>query len=207
MQNPKTILGKITYWNRYFIKCTQKRKGKGSRVQADMSKLPIKNESVDAVITVAALEHVNRPINVLKEIVRVLKPGGIVIHKDAWNVPIWRPLALQVKSYSEISLRYKILKFFLPLLETFPMRIIRILPLRFFREIKFRFGYFCFDFKLLKPNYEAPTASDADACVSVDSHTVGLFYKKCGFKLIKPKDKILSRISHRGILILKKKSS
>tara|TARA_B100001093_G_C26825089_1_gene1013636 strand:+ start:940 stop:1605 length:666 start_codon:yes stop_codon:yes gene_type:complete len=47
---------------------------------------PIKNNSVDVVISNSALEHISNPIKILKETYRVLKPNGNIIisvpHED-----------------------------------------------------------------------------------------------------------------------------
>lgn len=48
------------------------------KVVADIAKLPFKNNSVDAVICEAVLEHTKDPQIVVKEIKRVLKLNGIV---------------------------------------------------------------------------------------------------------------------------------
>ncbi|MFN4338723.1 class I SAM-dependent methyltransferase [Parvibaculum sp.] len=45
---------------------------------ADAHNIPLKDESVDAVCVQAVLEHVLEPSRAVSEILRVLKPGGIV---------------------------------------------------------------------------------------------------------------------------------
>ncbi len=45
---------------------------------ADISRLPLKNNSVDAVINEFVLEHVKDPKKIVDEIYRVLKPKGVV---------------------------------------------------------------------------------------------------------------------------------
>lgn len=45
---------------------------------ADAHRIPLKNESVDAVCIQAVLEHVLDPARVVSEILRVLKPDGVV---------------------------------------------------------------------------------------------------------------------------------
>jgi Methylase involved in ubiquinone/menaquinone biosynthesis len=49
----------------------------GVDVVADIARLPFCDESVDAVLCIQVLEHVPRPQEVLHEIRRVLKPGGV----------------------------------------------------------------------------------------------------------------------------------
>lgn len=50
--------------------------------------LPIRSESIDAAISLQVLEHVPEPLDMLKEIRRVLKPGGhlILTAPHIWNV-------------------------------------------------------------------------------------------------------------------------
>lgn len=202
--SPQTHLGKQYIGLDISLKALKKISDKGNIIQADMTSLPLKDESVEAVITVATLEHSRKLERVLLEIIRVLKIGGIVVHMDAWNVPRWRSLGLSIRSFSELKFRHKIFKLLVPILETFPFRVIRIFPHRVFREVKNKFKCYEIDFHELRPNYNLPEASDADASVQLDSHALALFYKNKGFTLIKPKDRIISRLLHRGALIARK---
>lgn len=45
-------------------------------IVGDIHDLPMPNASLDAVICIAVLEHVEEPLKAMKEIYRVLKPGG-----------------------------------------------------------------------------------------------------------------------------------
>lgn len=45
-------------------------------IVGDVHELPMPDNSVDAVICIAVLEHVEEPLRAMKEIHRVLKPGG-----------------------------------------------------------------------------------------------------------------------------------
>ncbi len=50
--------------------------------------LPIRSESIDTVLSLQVLEHVPEPLDMLKEIRRVLRPGGYLIltAPHIWNV-------------------------------------------------------------------------------------------------------------------------
>lgn len=50
----------------------------GVAVCADATCLPFKNESVDAIICECMLEHVPNPDDIVKEITRVMAPGGLI---------------------------------------------------------------------------------------------------------------------------------
>jgi len=48
-------------------------------IVADAENLPIENNSIDFLINIAMLEHVKKPESVVKEIYRIIKPGGKIL--------------------------------------------------------------------------------------------------------------------------------
>jgi len=60
-------------------------------IQADTLRLPFKNDSVDITVSAALIEHVTDPILMMKEIHRVLPPGGI--HVLTAPDPVWEHIA------------------------------------------------------------------------------------------------------------------
>jgi SAM-dependent methyltransferase len=52
--------------------------GQGVHVRADAHTIPMRDESVDAVLCVSVLEYVTSPQQVVAECMRVLKPGGVL---------------------------------------------------------------------------------------------------------------------------------
>ena len=48
-------------------------------ITSDIIQIPVPGESFDAVMCVEVLEHVPAPVQALRELARVLKPGGILI--------------------------------------------------------------------------------------------------------------------------------
>jgi SAM-dependent methyltransferase len=57
-------------------------------VQADAALLPFKNKVFEAVICAELLEHLPKPWQVLKEVHRVLKPGGALLISAPFLIPI-----------------------------------------------------------------------------------------------------------------------
>src|SRR6266540_1492201 len=55
------------------------------RVQGDMQQLPFQAARVGFLFSWSALEHVPTPEAVLKEIERVMRPGGVALIAPAWN--------------------------------------------------------------------------------------------------------------------------
>jgi SAM-dependent methyltransferase len=54
---------------------------------ADASRLPLADDSVDALIVLEMLEHVPDPLGVVRELARVLKPGGTIFLSVPSAVP------------------------------------------------------------------------------------------------------------------------
>ena len=75
--------------------------GERTALVADAHQIPFPDESFDAVVAQAVLEHVLDPARVVAEIRRVLKPGGLVyaetpflqaVHAGAYDFTRWTPL-------------------------------------------------------------------------------------------------------------------
>jgi SAM-dependent methyltransferase len=69
----------------------------GPVVRGEVTALPVADESVDAVVSVNVLDHLDRPTDALWEARRVLRPGGLLIagavaRTDSPELaPYWRP--------------------------------------------------------------------------------------------------------------------
>ncbi len=68
---------------------------------ADAEGLPFGGECFDAVISTYALEHSVDPVKMLREMHRVVRPGGtIVLLGPTWDLPFWFPNALRSRASS-----------------------------------------------------------------------------------------------------------
>jgi SAM-dependent methyltransferase len=69
----------------------------GPVVQGDVTALPVAAASMDAVVSVNVLDHLDRPADALHEAYRVLRPGGLFVagaiaRADSPELaPFWRP--------------------------------------------------------------------------------------------------------------------
>jgi SAM-dependent methyltransferase len=67
-------------------------------IRADAAALPIKGQSVSAVVTVNMLYHLADPLTAIREARRVLRPGGVFIaatisrHDSPELAKVWRPV-------------------------------------------------------------------------------------------------------------------
>jgi SAM-dependent methyltransferase len=67
-------------------------------VCGDADQLPFAGASFDATISTFALEHCVNPVRMLREMQRVVRPGGrIVLLGPSWDLPFWYPNAVQSK--------------------------------------------------------------------------------------------------------------
>jgi len=69
-------------------------------IVCDIHDLPFKDNSIDAVMSLAVLEHVREPPVVLKEVHRVLKPGGRVFSV----IPFMQPFHASPHDYQRYTL-------------------------------------------------------------------------------------------------------
>ncbi len=175
-------------------------------VVADASNLPFEDNSVDAIFTHTFLEHTTDPQKILNEITRVLKPGGVIIHLDAWFCRWWhRYGVVGLKKISEMSFKERCINLAARVTEFKAFRIPPIILRRFFRlsfsNTKQPLGL---SYRKLKPNYELFLGCDEDAASSIDPIDVILYYQSIGFKPFE-KNSFRKKLFYRSPFILLKK--
>ena len=169
----ESMIGYSEQYDRFSISC-------------NAEKLPFKNEIIDVIMTHTFLEHPIKPDNVLSEIDRVIKPGGYVIHSDAWNCRWWQRFGFYgIINFKELSFKKKLLYTIIFLSENKFLRHMYIVIKRFLKQIFIstkRPNKFIF--KKLKPNYELNLFCDEDAASSIDPVDLIRFYKSRGYSLV-----------------------
>jgi SAM-dependent methyltransferase len=162
--------------------------GGGRGVNGDLEHLPLADGSVDAIISWAALEHVNHPSAALEEIVRVLRPGGFLILGASWNCRFWTVKRLRFRAYASLSLRLRIEKATIPARNLLLWRALCALPTRMRGEISLllrrpagRLSYRC-----MVPQLDAtlPHVSDDDAFASIDAHAAICYFVSRGWSCV-----------------------
>jgi len=58
--------------------------------EIDIQSLPFSDSSFDAIVADQVLEHVRNPFDAISESIRVLRPGGILIHTTCFLNPVHR---------------------------------------------------------------------------------------------------------------------
>ena len=157
-------------------------------IVADAKELPFKTNSIDCIFTHTFLEHPLEPEKVLEEITRVLKPGGIVIHNDAWFCRWWQRYGIVgLKKFSNMTFFEKMIWICAKFTEIPIIRISPIIINRIFNEILPRKKkQIELRYKKLTPNYKLHLGCDEDAASRIDPVDVMRFYESRDFYLINP---------------------
>lgn len=148
----------------------------------DATQLPFKDNSIDCIFTHTFLEHPLDPNAVLKEISRVLKPNGIVVHNDAWFCRWWHRYGfIGLKKFNHMSSKEKLIYILAQITEVkiirYPPIMIKRLWNNFFKNKK----NIDLSYQKLKPNYNLHLGCDEDAASSIDPIDVIRFYESRDF--------------------------
>ncbi len=174
-------------------------------VRASATAMPFRSDEFDAVWTIDTLEHVPRPELALSEIRRVVKDGGLVYLKAAWQCRPWAAQGYHVRPYRDLEIDEKIVKLSIPLREsvafralyTFPIRLIRLATaLASPQPTSFRY-------RRLAPNYEHYWDADSDAINSMDPYEAILWFRSRGDEVLSFDGPIAPLWVHSGPIVLR----
>lgn len=151
-------------------------------VAASATDMPFPDGAFDAIWTINVLEHVPNPESALREMRRVLKPGGLLFLDPAWQAPTWASQGYEVRPYSDFSPWEKLVKASVPMRKSLTFQVLYILPIRFVRYAQTRVasGPTAFHYRRLTPNYEHYWVPDADAVNSMDPYEAVLWFQSRG---------------------------
>lgn len=81
-----------------FLRMAQEHCPEGNYVQADFKKLPFADVFFDAVLCECVLSLAPAPDEVLREIRRVLRPGGVLLWSDLYRTGVWQQSRLRTEA-------------------------------------------------------------------------------------------------------------
>jgi SAM-dependent methyltransferase len=151
-------------------------------VQASATSIPFCDNSFDAAWSIWVLEHIPNPGKALTEIRRVVKNGGYILIRPAWNVDTWAAEGYEVRPYSDFGWKGKLIK------ATIPIRLSRWYALLYARQVRVLRTVLTslsgspsqLQFVRLKPNYSKYWVTDSDAAVSLDFYEIYLWFTSRG---------------------------
>jgi SAM-dependent methyltransferase len=175
------------------------------RINADMQVLPFRGGSIDCIFSWAAIEHVPRPEEVLAEVCRVLRPGGVALLAPAWNCRPWAAKGLPIKRYRELGWADRARKASIPLRDHLLWRAAWAAPGRLWREWKAQSGRpLPFDYQRLEPNLREYVYTDCDAFTSMDPHAAILFFETRGWEVISHPNRRARLLSRHEPVVVRK---
>ena len=151
-------------------------------VEASATALPFVDDSFDAAWSIWVLEHVPNPEQALSEIRRVVRSGGCVLLRPAWDCDPWAAEGCEVRPFRELSWRGRFMKASIPLVTSRWYSLLHSRQIRFVRTaITSLSGKPArLRFKRLIPNYEKYWVTDSDAVVSLDFYEMYLWFTSRG---------------------------
>ena len=175
---------------------------------ASGTKYPFEDHEFDAIFTFDTFEHIPHLQEAMVDTVRMLKPGGLILFKPAWQCRSWAAEGYPVRPYSDFKFSGKLIKLSIPVRNSLIYRFIKLFPKRLLRHFAYFLGkkYNTIRYKAIKPNYEKFWMSDSDACNHIDPHDVILWFQSHGFNCLtypKPIKQLLIRTG--GIVFQKNK--
>jgi SAM-dependent methyltransferase len=156
-------------------------------VQGSASELPFADSSFDGAWSIWVFEHVPEVEKALREIRRVLKPGGVLFFAPAWQCRSWYADGYPVRPYSDFGIAGKLIKASIPIRNSVAYRSMFMFPRRVWRAAALATGgATSFRYKKIRANYEKFWMSDSDACNSMDPYEAIVWFKSRGDEILYP---------------------
>ncbi len=168
--------------------------------------LPFPDHVFDAIWSITVLEHIPNPERALNEMRRVLKPGGMLLLKPAWNCRPWICEGIPVRPYSELNFRQKFIKLILPLRDSVCWRALKTLPIRLWNSFRLSKTNIPLRYQKLNADYETFWMVDSDACSSIDPFDAIQWFRSRGDEVVSHptwRSAFLSRSEHLVVRVKK----
>jgi SAM-dependent methyltransferase len=148
--------------------------------------IPFRDGSVPCVLTVAMLEHLDNPERAIAEVDRILAPGGLACHADAFHVPPWARYGVDALSWSNATWWERVQKIRAAIGRPRLVKAAIRIPRRLLREVwrKVSGGREELAYKRLRPIYGLFLGCDEDATVSLDPHSLLHYYRSRGYEIL-----------------------
>ena len=151
-------------------------------VEASATGMPFRDNSFDGLWSVWVLEHIPSPERVLREMRRVVKPGGYLFLMPACSVSRYAAGGYRVRPYADFGWKGKLIKASGQLVESLPFRALYSPQIKMIRSFGARWGSgpSRLRFVRLAPNYDQYWESDSDAVASITKHELYLWFTTRG---------------------------
>jgi SAM-dependent methyltransferase len=142
--------------------------------------MPFADNEFDAIWSIWVLEHIPNPEAALREIRRVVKPGGLLYLLPAWDCKPWAAQGYEVRPYGDFGLGGKLIKASIPVRKSEPFWLFTHVPNRMLRATFSGSGPTRLHYRRLEPNFEQYWQHDSDAVNDLDEAEVALWFESRG---------------------------
>ena len=151
-------------------------------VQADARAMPFRDGEFDAAWSIWVLDHVPNPEQALREIRRVLKPGGLLYLSPAWSCSDLAPNGYPVRPYSDFGIGGKLIKATVPIQQSQAFQAMYRLPIRAARLAAWKLHPQPTElhYRPIAANYQVYWMPDSDAVNSIDMFEAYLWFLSRG---------------------------
>lgn len=151
-------------------------------VAASATAMPFRDGEFDAIWTIWVLEHIPNPESALREMRRVVRPGGLILLSPAWFCNSWASDGYAVRPYGDFGIGGKLVKASIPVRSSPLFKLLSILPVRALRYAGSTLGTgpTAFHYRRLTANYEHYWVADSDAVNSMDPYEAVLWFESRG---------------------------
>jgi SAM-dependent methyltransferase len=173
------------------------------RVCGDAISLPFNSGVAQMVFSFNSLEHVAAIDLAFAEIDRVCAAGGFLVLKPAWHCARYVTELVHILPYSQLSFRKKLVKAVLPVLRSFPYKLLTHFPWRLWRLMTAGQRP-ALRWKKLVPYHGPLWEADTDAEVSLDSHEAILYFTRRNYECLSHRSPVQQLLARHDIVILRK---
>lgn len=154
------------------------------RVCASGDLLPFQSETLSLIFSLNTLEHVPNLDDCIYEIDRILKPGGYLILKPAWNCTQYNCDGVDYFSYKDLNFQNKLKKIALPILKNKLYKAITRIPKRLIRETLLK-DIKTLSWRRLNPRFDLMyKVTDSEAYASIDIHECIYWFSRRGYECL-----------------------
>lgn len=151
-------------------------------VEASATNMPFPDNSFDGLWSIWVLEHIPNPEKALLEIRRVVKSGGYIFFRPAYDVDRYAAQGYRVRRYGDFDIWGRIKKATISIADSNAFYNLQARQVRAIRSIGSRWNGAPsrLHFIKLDANYEDYWVADSDACVSVAYHEIYRWFTSRG---------------------------
>jgi SAM-dependent methyltransferase len=149
-------------------------------VHGTATAMPFADNTFDAAWSIFVLEHIPNPEAALAEIRRVVRPGGLLFLRPAWDCKPWAAQGYAVRPFSDFGIGGKLIKASIPIRQSEVYWLVTAVPNRLLRVALAGSGPTRLHYRRIEPNFTEHWQSDSDAVNDLDELELAMWFESRG---------------------------